>query len=177
MDNSLAFLYAAAMGDIAALEREYSKNRSILSARNPEGRTALHLAAEHARPAVLRLLLNYGMCAAVTDTHGQTPLHIAAQGSSTEAVDVLLREGSGCSARDSDGKTAIAYAYQNPTHDILVRFLDYAPSCGVGCSLTPEIVLGSRPGVGARAKSDSAIPCARASPAPPKRCCGSVRCK
>ncbi|KAL3467193.1 cortactin-binding protein [Aspergillus heterothallicus] len=177
MENSLPFLYAAAMGDAAAIEREYSKNKAVLSARNPDGRTALHLAAEHGHAGVLRLLLSYGMCAAITDCSGQSALHIAAQGSSTEVVEVLLKDSSGCASHDTDGKTAIAYAYRNPSHDILARFLDYAPSCGVGCSLTPEIVLGSRPGAGPRARSDSAIPCARASPPPARRCCASVKCK
>jgi hypothetical protein len=101
------------MGDVAGLEREYAKNKSVLSARNPEGRTALHLAALHAHPHVLRLLFSYGMCAAITDAHGQSALHIAAQASSTEVVEILLKDGSGCSIRDNDGKTALAYAYQN----------------------------------------------------------------
>ncbi|KAL2814015.1 ankyrin repeat-containing domain protein [Aspergillus granulosus] len=177
MENTLPFLYAVAMGDTAAIEREWSNNKSILSVRNPEGWTALHLAAFHGHPQVVRLLLSYGMCAAIPDANGQSALHIAAQRSSVEVVEVLLKDGSGCSTRDKDGKTAIAYAYKNPMHDILVRFLDYAPSCGVGCSMTPEIVLGSRPSAALRAKSDSAVPCARPTPGPPKQCCGSVRCQ
>jgi ankyrin repeat protein len=179
MDNALSFLYAAAMGDVAALEREYAKNKSVLSARNPEGRTALHLAALHAHPDVLRLLLSYRMCAAITDAHGQSALHIAAQGSSTEVVEVLLKDGSGCSTCDNDGKTALAYAYQNPCNDILTHFIDYAPSCGVGCSLTPAIVLGSRRGSATETNGTSAVPCARPTPDPPKTsgCCGTVKCK
>jgi hypothetical protein len=176
MDNSLPFLYAAAIGDVAGLEREYAKNKSVLSARNPEGRTALHLAALHAHPHVLRLLLSYGMCGAITDAHGQSALHIAAQGSSTEVVEILLKDGSGCSTRDNDGKTALAYAYQNPISDILVRFIDYAPSCGSGCSLTPAIVLGSRRGSETQT-DDAAVPCARPALGSSKPCCCTVKCR
>ncbi|OJJ96287.1 hypothetical protein ASPACDRAFT_63741 [Aspergillus aculeatus ATCC 16872] len=179
MDSALSFLYAAAMHDVTALEREYAKDESVLSARNPEGRTALHLAALHAHPEILRLLLSYGMCAAITDAHGQSALHIAAQGSSTEAVEVLLKDGSGCTTRDNDGKTALAYAYQNPCKDLLTRFIDYAPSCGVGCSLTPAIVLGSRRGSGTQTSDAASVPCARPAPGPPKSSgsYNTVRCK
>jgi ankyrin repeat protein len=179
MENTLPFLYAAAMGDAAALEREYAKNHSVLSARNPEGRTALHLAALHGHPQILRLLLGYGMCAAITDTHGQSALHLAAQGSSTEVVEILLKDGSGCSTCDNDGKTALAYAYQNPCSDILTLFMDYAPNCGVGCSLTPAIVLGSRRGSNTQTNDAAAVPCARPAPGPPKSsgCGGTVKCK
>jgi ankyrin repeat protein len=177
MDNALSFLYAAAMGDVAALEREYAKNKSVLSARNPEGRTALHLAALHAHPDVLRLLLSYGVCAAITDAHGQSALHIAAQGSSTDVVEILLKDGSGCSTRDNDGKTALAYAYQNPCKDILTRFINNAPSCGSGCSLIPAIVLGSRRGSETQPDDTAAVSCARPAPSSSKPRCGTVKCK
>ncbi|KAL4861690.1 hypothetical protein BDV12DRAFT_179882 [Aspergillus spectabilis] len=152
MDDTLSFLYAAATGNIAALEKSYFNNKSILTARNPDGRTALHLAAFHQQPEVLELLLSYGMCPSSTDTRGQTALHIAAQGSSTDAVGILLKNGAGCSTRDKDGKKAIFYAYQNPITEILARFLEFAPTCGVGCSLTPEVVLRASP-------SDEVVPC------------------
>ncbi|KAL2783547.1 hypothetical protein BJX66DRAFT_318321 [Aspergillus keveii] len=46
---------------------------------------------------------------------------------------------------------------------MLVRFIDYAPSCGSGCSLTPAIVLGSP--LGAETQTDdAAVPCARPAP-------------
>ncbi|CEL11752.1 hypothetical protein ASPCAL14849 [Aspergillus calidoustus] len=177
MDDSLSFLYAAAIGDVAALEREYTKNKGVLSARNPEARTALHLAALHAHPDALRLLLSYGICAAITDARGQSALHIAAQGSSTEVVEALLKDGSGCSTRDKDGKTALAYAYQNPSSDIFTWFIAYAPSCGSGCSLTPAIVLGSRRVSDTQTNDAAAVSCAHLAPGPSKPCCGMVKCK
>ncbi|KAL2813436.1 ankyrin repeat-containing domain protein [Aspergillus granulosus] len=175
MENSLPFLSAAAMGDTAAIEREYLKNKGVLAARNPERQTALHLAALHGHPKVLRLLLSYGMCLAASDAHGQIPLHLAAQGRSTDVVEILLKEGSDCALRDNAGKTAIAYAYNNPSHDILVCFLDSAPVCGVGCSLTPEIVLGSAVRNATASRSSIPVPYGRA--ATPNSCPGSVKCR
>ncbi|KAJ0419238.1 hypothetical protein BJY00DRAFT_314295 [Aspergillus carlsbadensis] len=104
MDNSLPFLYAAAMRDVAGLEREYAKNKSVLSTRNPEGRTALYL----------------------------TPTRMSSACCSATA----------CAAPLSTPTASQPYT----SHDTLVRFIDYAPSCGSGCSLTPAIVLRSRRG-------------------------------
>ncbi|RDW67198.1 ankyrin repeat domain-containing protein [Aspergillus mulundensis] len=150
-DLQLTFLLAAATGNTLALEQAYRTNTSILTASNPEGRSALHLAALHGHTAVVHQLLSYGTSAFTKDSAGQTPLHLAAQGSAPEIVELLLQNdcGSGCSVRDNTCKTAIFYAYQNPNEEILARFQKYAPSCGSGCALTPSIILGGGGGVGA----------------------------
>ncbi|KAL4926597.1 ankyrin repeat domain-containing protein [Aspergillus undulatus] len=152
---ALAFLLAAATGDNTAIEASYTSNPSILSATNPDGRNALHLATFHFHRDTVRLLLSFSSnnnknLSSQKDKYGQTSLHIAAQGSSPEIVDLLLKsdDDTACSARDNDGKTAIFYAYQNPCLDVLAHFLSSANTCGSGCALTPEVVLRSPSGSG-----------------------------
>ncbi|KAL5335595.1 ankyrin repeat-containing domain protein [Aspergillus crustosus] len=158
MDDSLSFLYAAATGDLPTIKRLYHTKKSILVIKNPDGRTALHLAASHQQTEVLELLSTYGICASATDNRGQTALHIAAQGSSTEAAGILLRIGSGCSTRDKDGHKPIFYAYENPNVEMLARFQQSAPACGGGCTLTPDVVLRARASRCERAAPSSKIP-------------------
>ncbi|KAL3477938.1 ankyrin repeat-containing domain protein [Aspergillus californicus] len=167
--ESQSFLYAATIGDTTTIEQEYLANNAILTARDPSGSTALHLATRHSKLDAIRLLLTYGLNSSITDHAGQSALHLAAQGKSTDVVDTLLKQGSNCSTRDKDGKTPISYAYSNPNLDILARFLDYAPVCGSSCTLTPEIILRSRSGSGLGVPRDSIPSCA-----PTKRCGGRV---
>ncbi|KAL4902769.1 ankyrin repeat-containing domain protein [Aspergillus multicolor] len=148
-DLQLTFLLAAATGNTVAIEQVYQANKSILSSTNPDGRTALHLAALHGHVAVTQQLLEYGISTSHKDTIGQTALHLAAQGSNPEVVDILLQNGnSGCPARDNKGKAAIYYAYQNPDVEVLARFQKNANACGSGCALTPSIILSGAPGSG-----------------------------
>ncbi|KAL4878134.1 cortactin-binding protein [Aspergillus karnatakaensis] len=144
MDDTLCFLLAAATGDTTTLKNLYHSNKRLLSSTNPDGRTALHLAAYNQQPETLQLLLSYGICGAAKDKCGHTALHIAAQGTSTVAADILLRNGAGCGLRDNHGHLPIFYAYDNPNPDMLARFQASAPDCGAGCALTPEIVLKAR---------------------------------
>ncbi|KAL4814898.1 ankyrin repeat-containing domain protein [Aspergillus spinulosporus] len=167
MDN-LTFLLAAATGNTAAIEHGYLSNKSILTATNPDGRTALHLAALHGHIAVIRQLITYGSNLSARDSNGQTALHLAAQGSAPapDIVGLLLQNdcGSACSIRDNNGKTAVFYAYHNPNDEVLAEFQKYAPSCGSGCALTPSIVLdtGASDYFGTDAQVQaSAPPCGR----------------
>ncbi|KAL4897792.1 ankyrin repeat-containing domain protein [Aspergillus ambiguus] len=141
-DDTL-FLHAAITGDLAVIETEYLNDRSVLTAKDTTGRTALHLAALHRHTKVLELLLSYGLDSSITDNRGQTALHIAAQLSSSESVEALLKKGADWSVRDHDGKTPLSYAYQHYSVDVLGCFLKYTPSYATKtqCGLTPEIIL------------------------------------
>ncbi|KAL6238519.1 hypothetical protein BDW75DRAFT_21648 [Aspergillus navahoensis] len=145
--NNLTFLLAAATGNTTAVEQAYLSNKSILTATNPDGRTALHLAALHGHIAVVQQLISYGTKLSARDANGQTALHLAAQGSgpAPDIAELLLQNdcGSACSIRDNNGKTAVFYAYHNPNDEVFARFQQYAPSCGSGCALTPSIILGA----------------------------------
>ncbi|KAB8218031.1 ankyrin repeat-containing domain protein [Aspergillus novoparasiticus] len=140
-----AFLHAATVGDATTIENEYLKDKSILTAKDADGRTALHLAALHKDVKVLELLLNYGVEPSTTDNRGQTALHIAAQQASLAVVELLLKRRANWSIRDHDGNTPLSYAYQQYSVDILSCFLQYTPTypTEIPCGLTPEIVLRS----------------------------------
>ncbi|KAE8360371.1 ankyrin repeat-containing domain protein [Aspergillus caelatus] len=145
MGSNMAFLYAATIGDATTIENEYLKDKTVLTAKDADGRTALHLAALHKDVKVLELLLNYGIQPSTTDNRGQTALHIAAQLSSLPIVELLLKRGAHWSIRDHDGNTVLSYAYQQYSPDILSCFLQYTPALPteIPCGLTPEIVLRS----------------------------------
>ncbi|KAB8262062.1 ankyrin repeat-containing domain protein [Aspergillus pseudonomiae] len=140
-----AFLHAATVGDATTIETEYLRDKSVLIAKDAEGRTALHLAALHKDVKVLELLLNYGIEPSIADNRGQTALHIAAELSSLPIVELLLQRGANWSIRDHDGNTPLSYAYQQYSLDVLSCFLQYTPASPteVPCGLTPEIVLRS----------------------------------
>ncbi|KAF9893953.1 hypothetical protein FE257_008924 [Aspergillus nanangensis] len=141
MDDHQLFLHAAATGDVRGIETAYLKNKTSLTAKDPTGLTALHLAARHGHVNVLGQLLQYDFPLCITNNQGQTALHIAAQASSAEMVEGLLKGGANCSAKDHDGNSPIIFAYQNPCLDVLNCFLKCTPICGTGCTLTPEVVL------------------------------------
>ncbi|BAE63915.1 unnamed protein product [Aspergillus oryzae RIB40] len=119
MGVNSAFLHAATIGDATTIENEYLKDKSILTAKDADGRTALHLAALHKDVKVLELLLNYGIEPSTTDNRGQTALHIAAQQSSLAVVELLLKRRANWSIRDHDGNTPLSYAYQQYSVEIL----------------------------------------------------------
>ncbi|KAB8247630.1 ankyrin repeat-containing domain protein [Aspergillus flavus] len=125
MDSHQLFLHAAATGDIASMEQEYLKNKAVLTGKDSDNRTALHLAVLNGHLKAVERLLDYGIAWCPKDNQGQTALHLAAQLSSATIAETLLERGANCCTQDHDGKTPIFYAYQN-----------YSPDVDPGSSLT-----------------------------------------
>ncbi|KAE8352436.1 ankyrin repeat-containing domain protein [Aspergillus coremiiformis] len=145
MDAQL-FLHAAATGDVSAIQQAYLKSTAILTARDPTGRTALHLAVLNGHLAAVERLLDYGISPCLTDHNGQTALYLAAQLSSATIAETLFKRGATCCTQDADGKTPLFYAYQNHCIDVVSCFLKSTAACAMDtqCSLTPQIVLKAR---------------------------------
>ena len=55
-----------------------SQVKSVVSAKDHQGNTALHLAVRHRNWHLVDVLLQHGSCINLTDSDQQTPLHIAA---------------------------------------------------------------------------------------------------
>jgi acyl-CoA-binding protein len=82
--------------------------RSAIAARDADGATPLHFAADRGREGAVRLLCaHYGADPSAGDGDGSTPLHYAAAGGHEACSAVLLSEcGANAELRDSEGLTA-----------------------------------------------------------------------
>jgi hypothetical protein len=102
-------LDAAWDGDVDAVARAL-RNASVNGC-DLHGQTALHLAAERDKLAVVMLLLDRGADVHARSDGGRTPLHLAARSASSSTVETLLeRGGADPNARTAKGRTALHYA-------------------------------------------------------------------
>lgn len=75
-----------------------------VKAKDKQGRTALHRAAEHGTPAYAEFLIKQGLDVHAKDASGRTPLH---QVESPAMVEMLIRHGADVNAKDADGYTPL----------------------------------------------------------------------
>jgi ankyrin repeat protein len=80
------------------------------NAKTASGATALLLATNDEREAVVPILLERGASANAADDTGVTPLMMAAEAGSLEAVKALLAHGANPWAMDGSGGTALKRA-------------------------------------------------------------------
>ncbi|CAA9271797.1 MAG: hypothetical protein AVDCRST_MAG10-3273 [uncultured Acidimicrobiales bacterium] len=91
---------------------------------NDSGDTLLTLAAYHARPATVRMLLERGADASRVNDRGQTALGAAVFRSSTETVEALLEHGAD-PALGSPSAHEVATFFELPEMAALLR--SYSP--------------------------------------------------
>ena len=108
--NTAAFFRRATSDDVARCLETEDPN-----ARNRNGRTPMHYAAQSASPALVTALAQAGAELNAPDAKGGwTPLHLAAWFSTTPSVvAALLAAGADPAARDKAGKTPWDYAREN----------------------------------------------------------------
>jgi ankyrin repeat protein len=94
--DSEFLLNCAANGDVIGLQKEYMRDRSILTAQNAQGMTAMHLAACHGHVRIITFVLECGLDQNIVDSKGRTALHIAAQQCYPNALKLLLNDGADC---------------------------------------------------------------------------------
>ncbi|MCD7463131.1 hypothetical protein HAX54_050015 [Datura stramonium] len=114
IDNSIdRFLhYAAAMDRVDLMEILCLGYADIdLNSIDSQGRTALHIAANHGHVEVIQFLVSVGSDPDMSDSKGWTPLHFAAHQGHVEAVGFLLNHSNFAKyAVTKQGKTAYELA-------------------------------------------------------------------
>ena len=108
--NTPTFFKSAGLADLSRCLKTNNPN-----ARNNNGRTPLHNAAQGEAPALVSALVKAGAKVNVRDARGgRTSLHLAAWfGKNPAVVTVLLEAGADPAARDKAGKTPWDYAERN----------------------------------------------------------------
>ena len=106
-----------------------------IDAKNNNGRTALHLAAEKGMNNIVRLLLLPDICAFKTfaeinvninakDINDNTALHLAVENQKLDIIEFLLVHGADVKAKNSSGNTALHLAVKNQSEEIVKTLLE-----------------------------------------------------
>jgi ankyrin repeat protein len=90
---------AAAAGDLQKVKSLLKENSELISSKDDEGRTPLHLAAEEGQKDVAKLLLAKKSEVDAKDKLGMTPLHWAVKNDKKNMAEVLLAHGADVNAK------------------------------------------------------------------------------
>jgi ankyrin repeat protein len=125
--GELDVLEAAALGRLDVLRSHLDGDPDALSARTPDGFTALHLAAFFGGGAAVRALLAAGASAeADADNRlGVRPLHSAAAAGDHDAVRALLEAGADPNVRQQGGYTPLLQAAHTDDPELTRMLLDH----------------------------------------------------
>lgn len=93
--------------------RLLARGDSIL-ARNDQGQSALHLAADQASKATIELLMGHGADPDAGDQGGTTPLHVAARRGEAAIVRALVKSSRGRPNRENNRPVSVAAYYGKP---------------------------------------------------------------
>ena len=119
-----------------------------VAAKDDEGRTPLHGAAQSGSVELVRLLLEHGADLNARSNDGSTPLHLFAENGSGafrspsdsyEVVHVLLERGANVAAKDDNGRTPLHRAAQSWTVEPVRMLLEHGadPNARTNNNSTP----------------------------------------
>jgi ankyrin repeat protein len=114
----------ASAGNIEAIRRTVATDPAVLTAREWDDATLLHLAVGQNHKDLTEFLLDRGADVNALTTDRLTPLHMAAQNGNLEIVQLLLRKKAKIDAVDSKGWTPLdrARKWRHPeVTDFLIR--------------------------------------------------------
>lgn len=103
---------AAAEGNYQKVKSLLKMEPSLVNAKDENGKTPLHIAAEHGHPYVVQLLIDNNADVNVKDKNGETPLFSAIEGEIMEAagleiVRILISHNADVNAQNNAGGTLL----------------------------------------------------------------------
>jgi ankyrin repeat protein len=106
---------AAALGDVARLQKALAADPGVISQHSADGWTPLHLAAFFGKKDAAKVLLDAGASVHARSANAMNnhPLHAAAAGKSRDLVAMLLEHGAEVNATQAGGWTPLHAAAQN----------------------------------------------------------------
>ena len=126
-DEQFAFYGAVFAGRVEQAQKFLDRN-PLLIERSPNSRSPLHVAVSFGRVELVKLLLERGANANVSDAVGATPLHVVAQRrhrglipiqQDLEVMKLLMAHGADVNAKDHQGRTPLWYARDNDIAHLL----------------------------------------------------------
>jgi ankyrin repeat protein len=115
-------ILAAAMGDLAEVEKLVGEGADVNKATKEDGCTPLIVAATMGQLAVVRYLVQHSADKNKADNAGTTPLLIAAQGGHLTVVQYLIQQGADKEKAINNGATPLFIAAQDG-HLVVVQYL------------------------------------------------------
>jgi ankyrin repeat protein/serine/threonine protein kinase len=121
-DNLL--LEGAKDGDLIEVQTALEKG-AYPNAKNDDGSTPLHIAAQEGYAEIVKILLERGADPNTENKDGWTPLHIAAKEGHVDVVRVLLERGAYPNAKNNYGGTPLHIAEQEGHVEIVKLLLEH----------------------------------------------------
>ncbi|MBN2266405.1 MAG: ankyrin repeat domain-containing protein [Candidatus Aminicenantes bacterium] len=94
-------------GDVAAVKDMIEKSPQLVEARDAQGMTLLHYAANGREAGLIDLLIDKGAKREARSVNGETPLMVAAVNDRPEAAAALVKRGAALEAKNDYGRTAL----------------------------------------------------------------------
>ena len=111
---------AAARGDLQKVKALLKDHPELVSAKDGDGATPLHRAAEKGRKDVAEWLLAKGAEVNAMENDGYTPLHYAANQGHKDMAAWLLSKGAKINAKDNNGFTPLHVTHNKDVVKLLL---------------------------------------------------------
>jgi TonB family protein len=139
---------AAKEGNLAKVKALLKHNRKMVSSKDNNGSTPLHLAAWNGHKDIVELLLANKADVNAKDTMGFTPLHRAAINGHKDVVELLLAHKADVSAKINEGMTPLDMALSKDHSDIVALLRQHDGGIGTGGGIGEGSENGSGTGPG-----------------------------
>lgn len=116
--------WASADNHLEEIKTIIEKFSEMISCKDKNGRTALHLAAFFGNLKVVELLISAGAAINSTDENGSNSLHFAAENGHFEMIKYLFSKGADLNARNREGSNPLHYAVSNKNMEMIEWLID-----------------------------------------------------
>lgn len=123
--NRSSLAQAVAAGDLTAVRALLKPGAANVNAKEADGSTALHYAADRGDLAIVEALLTAGADAKVANRYGVTPLSLACVSGNAAVVDRLLKAGADVNTPGTGGETVLMTAARTGLVDVITVLLRY----------------------------------------------------